>query len=146
MKPKLILATILGGMTGIATNLVIGSGLRSPASPGSIIAVWTAAPPSSLVGVTLSVIFAAAVSFAVASFLLKIDTSADDGDLAGATTNMDVMKGKKSSVSSMLTGSAAREHSGPIHSIVFACDAGMGCRRWAPRCCARRWTPPGSAT
>ena len=39
MKPKLILATILGGMTGIATNLVFGSGLRSPASPGSIIAV-----------------------------------------------------------------------------------------------------------
>jgi PTS system mannitol-specific IIC component len=126
MKPKLILATILGGMTGIATNLVFGSGLRSPASPGSIIAVWTASPPSSLVGVTLSVILAAAVSCAVASFLLKMDKSPDDGDLAVATASMESMKGKKSSVSSALVGSAAGERSGPIQSVVFACDAGMG--------------------
>jgi PTS system mannitol-specific IIC component len=126
MKPKLILATILGGMTGIATNLVFGSGLRSPASPGSIIAVWTAAPPSSLFGVTMSVILAAAVSFTVASFLLKIDKSDDEGDLASATADMESRKGKKSSVSSALVGSAAAERSGPIKSIVFACDAGMG--------------------
>jgi len=128
MKPKLILAVILGGMTGITTNLVFDSGLRSPASPGSIIAVWTAAPPSSLVGVTLSVIFAAAVSCAVASFLLKIDRSTDEGDLAGATANMESMKGKKSSVSGALTGAGGQAdgHTGPIHSIVFACDAGMG--------------------
>ena len=125
MKPKLILAVVLGGMTGIATNLAFGSGLRSPASPGSIIAVWTAAPPSSLVGVTLSVVFAAAVSCAVASFLLKIDKS-DDGDLAAATADMEARKGRKSAVSSMLTGPAAHAVEGPIHSIVFACDAGMG--------------------
>ncbi len=52
MKPKLVLAVILGGMSGVATNVAFGSGLRSPASPGSIIAVWTAAPPGSLFGVT----------------------------------------------------------------------------------------------
>jgi PTS system mannitol-specific IIC component len=126
MKPKLIIAVILGGMTGITTNLVFSSGLRSPASPGSIIAVWTAAPPGSLVGVTLSVIFAAAVSCAVASFLLKIDRSVDDGDLAGATSNMEAMKGKKSSIAGSLVGSGAGSRSGPIRSIVFACDAGMG--------------------
>lgn len=125
MKPKLILATIAGGMTGIATNLAFGSGLRSPASPGSIIAVWTAAPPSSLVGVTLSVVFAAAVSCAVASFLLKIDKS-EEGDLVAATADMEARKGKKSSVSSLLTGPSGRAADGPIHSIVFACDAGMG--------------------
>ena len=39
MKPKLILAMILGGMTGVATNVLFGSGLRAPAAPGSIIAV-----------------------------------------------------------------------------------------------------------
>ena len=44
MKPKLILAVILGGMTGVATNLVFDSGLRAPAAPGSIIAVWLQAP------------------------------------------------------------------------------------------------------
>ena len=58
MKPKLVLAVILGGMTGVATNLLFDSGLRAPAAPGSIIAVWLQAPASSLVGVTLSVVFA----------------------------------------------------------------------------------------
>jgi PTS system mannitol-specific IIC component len=123
MKPKLVLACILGGMTGVATNVLFNSGLRSPASPGSIIAIWIAAPPSSLFGVTLSVILAAAVSFLVASFLLKIDRN-DDVDLMAATAQMEATKGKKSSVSALLTGAGTR--AGGIHSIVFACDAGMG--------------------
>ncbi|MGD9959735.1 PTS mannitol transporter subunit IICBA [Nocardioides sp.] len=125
MKPKLILATILGGMTGIATNLVFDSGLRSPASPGSIIAVWAAAPPSSLFGVTASVVTSATVSFLVAAFLLKTDRTIDEGDLTAATAQMEATKGKKSSVSAMLAGSAGAS-GGAIRSIVFACDAGMG--------------------
>ncbi|KQP66675.1 PTS mannitol transporter subunit IICBA [Nocardioides sp. Leaf285] len=124
MKPILVLAVISGGMAGIATNLVFDSGLRSPASPGSIIAVWAAAPPSSLLGVTASVVVAAGVSFLVASFLLKLDRSEDAGDLAAATADMEARKGKKSSVASALTGPGAG--TGAIHSIVFACDAGMG--------------------
>ncbi|CCH90688.1 PTS system mannitol-specific EIICBA component [Includes: Mannitol permease IIC component; Mannitol-specific phosphotransferase enzyme IIB component; Mannitol-specific phosphotransferase enzyme IIA component] [Modestobacter italicus] len=125
MKPKLVVAVILGGMTGVATNVVFNSGLRSPASPGSIIAVWAAAPPSSLVGVTASVLLAAAVSFIVAAFLLKLDKS-DDGDLATATADMEARKGKKSSIASALVGTGAATGNGPIRSIVFACDAGMG--------------------
>ncbi|HEY3531126.1 MAG TPA: PTS mannitol transporter subunit IICBA [Nocardioides sp.] len=121
MKPRLVVACILGGMTGVATNVLFNSGLRSPASPGSIIAVWIAAPPGSLVGVTLSVILAATVSFLVASFLLKIDRK-DDGDLMAATAQMEANKGKKSSVAGALAGT----RSSAIHSIVFACDAGMG--------------------
>ncbi|WP_299953084.1 PTS mannitol transporter subunit IICBA [uncultured Modestobacter sp.] len=124
-KPKLIAAVILGGMAGVATNLLFGSGLRSPASPGSIIAVWAASPPSSLVGVTASVLVAAGVTFLVAAFLLKLDKD-DDGDLTAATAAMEANKGKKSSVASALTGAGAARTDGPIHSIVFACDAGMG--------------------
>ncbi len=124
-KPKLIAAVILGGMAGVATNVAFGSGLRSPASPGSIIAVWASSPPSSLLGVTASVVVAAGVCFVVAAFLLKIDKSTDDGDLSAATAQMEANKGKKSSVSGMLGGSAAAS-TGPIRSIVFACDAGMG--------------------
>jgi PTS system mannitol-specific IIC component len=122
MKPRLVVACILGGMTGVATNVLFNSGLRSPASPGSIIAVWLAAPPGSLFGVRLSVILAATVSCLVASFLLKIDRD-DEGDLAAATAQMETNKGKKSSVAASLTG---RARSGAIRSIVFACDAGMG--------------------
>ena len=124
MKPKLIAAVILGGMTGVATNLVFDSGLRAPAAPGSIIAVWLQAPASSLVGVTLSVVLAATVSFLVASFLLRLDNSDDEGDLTAATASMESMKGKKSSISGTLVG--GRHADAPIHSIVFACDAGMG--------------------
>ena len=40
MKPMMILAAIGGGMTGIFTLVVTGAGLRSPAAPGSIIAVY----------------------------------------------------------------------------------------------------------
>ena len=122
MKPKLILAVVLGGMTGVATNLVFDSGLRAPAAPGSIFAVWLQAPASSLVGVTLSVVFAAGVSFFVASVLLRLDKAKDEGDLGAATASMEAMKGKKSLASSVLAGGRSHE----IKSIVFACDAGMG--------------------
>lgn len=123
MKPAMLLAVIGGGMTGVAVNVGFDSGLRAPAAPGSIIAVWTQSPAGSLVGVTLSVIASAAVAFAIASFLLKIDRSEDEGDLSGATASMEAMKGKKSSVAGTLTSGAS---TGPISSIVFACDAGMG--------------------
>ena len=122
MKPKTILAVVLGGMSGVAVNLIFDSGLRAPAAPGSIIAVWLQAPASSLVGVTLSVIVAAGVSFTVASALLKMERAEDEGDLAAATASMESMKGKTSLASSVL-GSG---RSGEIKSIVFACDAGMG--------------------
>ena len=123
MKPKLIVATILGGMTGIFINVLFGSGLRAPAAPGSIIAVYAQTASGSFLGVTLSVFGAAAVSFAVAALLLKTDRSDDAGDLAGATADMEALKGKKSSVSAALLGSAGNA---PITTIVFACDAGMG--------------------
>ncbi|MEE6287281.1 PTS mannitol transporter subunit IICBA [Georgenia sp. MJ173] len=126
MKPRLILALIAGGMTGVATNLVFDSGLRAPAAPGSIIAVLLQAPPESLLGVVLSVVLATAVTFAMAAPLLKLGKS-DDGDLAGATASMEQMKGKRSSVAGALTGDGGvATRTGTIDAIVFACDAGMG--------------------
>ncbi|WP_240341034.1 PTS mannitol transporter subunit IICBA [Nocardioides sp. SYSU D00038] len=121
MKPKLIVAVILGGMTGVGVNVLFDSGLRAPAAPGSIIAVWLQSPAGSLVGVTLSVVLSAAVTFLVAGFLLRLDRDSE-GDLAGATAEMEARKGRKSSVASALTGGGT----GPIRQIVFACDAGMG--------------------
>ncbi|OBB11797.1 PTS mannose transporter subunit IIA [Mycolicibacterium setense] len=122
MKPKLIAATILGGMTGVFINVLFGSGLRAPAAPGSIIAIYAQTAGGSFLGVTLSVLGATAVSFAVASLLLKTDRADDEPDLAAATAEMEALKGKKSSVASALVGA----HRGPVTSIVFACDAGMG--------------------
>ncbi|MDI3194576.1 PTS mannitol transporter subunit IICBA [Pseudarthrobacter sp. AL07] len=132
MRPLLILAAIAGGMTGIATLAVTGSGLVAPAAPGSIIAVLAQTSRDSYVGVILAVLLATAVSFLVASVILKTTKHSDEADLGDATSKMEAMKGKKSSVSSMLTGGGAGTGvgtavlAGPIKNIVFACDAGMG--------------------
>ncbi|QNJ94719.1 PTS mannitol transporter subunit IICBA [Mycolicibacterium fluoranthenivorans] len=122
MKPKLIAATILGGMTGVFINVLFGSGLRAPAAPGSIIAVYAQTASGSFLGVTLSVLGAATVSFVVAALLLKTDRATDEPDLAAATAEMEALKGKRSSVAAALTGGI----NGKITNIVFACDAGMG--------------------
>jgi PTS system mannitol-specific IIC component len=124
MKPKLILAMIAGGMTGVAINVAFDVGLRAPAAPGSIFAVYAQTASDSYFGVTLAVFGSAAVTCAVASILLKTDKAVDEGDLASATADMEAMKGKKSIASSTLAPSEGA--SGPITSIVFACDAGMG--------------------
>jgi PTS system mannitol-specific IIC component len=122
MKPKLVLAVIAGGMTGVFINVLFDVGLRAPAAPGSIIAVYAQTAAGDFLGVTLAVFGAAAVSFLVASLLLKTDRSEGEGDLDAATADMEAMKGKKSIASSAIAGGST----GAIHSIVFACDAGMG--------------------
>ncbi|MFK4297752.1 PTS system mannitol-specific IIC component [Arthrobacter sp. GAS37] len=128
MKPILILATIAGGMTGIFTLVVTGAGLRSPAAPGSIIAVFAATAKDSYFGVGLSVLLAATVSFLIASVILRTSKTTDVDALGQATSRMEELKGKKSSVSSALLGAGGGTAvlTRPIQNIVFACDAGMG--------------------
>jgi len=133
LKPLTLLATISGGMVGILTLVIFGAGLRAPAAPGSIIAVYAQTPGNSLVGVTLSVLLAAATSFLVASVILRASRKRDEeGDLAAATAQMEGMKGKESSISGVLhqleaeEAQARTERVEPIRKIVFACDAGMG--------------------
>ncbi|MUN62365.1 PTS mannitol transporter subunit IICBA [Kocuria sediminis] len=137
MKPALILAAIAGGMTGIFTLTLFDAGLRAPAAPGSILAVYAQTPPGSYLGVSAGVAAAALVSFLVASVILKASRDKGEGDLTEATSRMEAMKGKKSSVSSAVVGTSggadtggttARElgDGGPVRHIVFACDAGMG--------------------
>jgi mannitol PTS system EIICBA or EIICB component len=143
-KPILLLGTIAGGMVGIGTLAVFDAGLRAPAAPGSIIAVLAQTPRGSFAGVILSVVLACVTSFVICSVLLRLSRK-KSADLAAATASMEAMKGKKSSVAGVLTGDegneaeqfeaqaevAEEEHEArsrrkPIHTIVFACDAGMG--------------------
>ena len=130
MKPKLIVAMIAGGFTQILINVIFSSGLRAPAAPGSVFAVYAQVPGDSVIGVTLSILGGAAASFAVAAILLKLDKTEEAEDqLVHATEQMEGLKGKESSVSSALTGGAAAGTAvatRPVEKIVFACDAGMG--------------------
>jgi PTS system mannitol-specific IIC component len=149
-KPIMFVAVILGGATGVATNVAFGSGLVAPASPGSIIAVLGATSKDSYVGVILSVILSAAVSGVVASFFLiatrKRDLANGGGDLTAAFDKMQVSKGRNANAAtSGLFGNnspASEEESESsfggvgsasatatqtrVENIVFACDAGMG--------------------
>ncbi len=122
MKPVLILAMIAGGMTGIFLFVAFDVGLRAPAAPGSIFAVYAQTPGGDFVGITAGVFGAAIVTFLVAAVLLKLDRNLT-GDLAAATSDMESMKGKASVASTLVASGAG---TGPIRSIVFACDAGMG--------------------
>jgi len=152
MKPILILATIAGGATGILMLVIFGAGLRAPAAPGSIIAVYIQTASGSFLGVTVSVLAAGTVSFLIASVILRASKNEPEGDLAAATSHMEELKGRKSQATSLLqvaeegeaevagttpghvTGANTRVDPGyghlattkPITSIVFACDAGMG--------------------
>lgn len=70
MKPRLIIAMIAGGATGVSTFMVTGAGLVATPAPGSIFAYMAVTPKGGWFGVLLGVVLAAAVTFAVASLLL----------------------------------------------------------------------------
>ena len=129
MKPALILAVIAGGMTGVTTNMLFNSGLRAPAAPGSIIAVLFQTASDSYVGVILSVILSATVTFLVAAVILRATRKSDlakgnAGDLSAAIAQTEANKGKKSDALAGLAASSVDD--GPVRKVVFACDAGMG--------------------
>lgn len=119
MNPLLILAVIAGGATGVLINVVFGSGLVAPASPGSIIAILGMCKASSYVGVILSVVGATAVSMVIASIVLKSTKGTEN--LEEAQQQMKDMKNveTKKEVIEEINYSQLRK-------IVFACDAGMG--------------------
>ena len=120
MNPTLLLAAIAGGASGIFTLNVLGGGLVSPASPGSIISVLAMTPRNGYIPVILSVLIAAAVSCVVAVPLLKI--FGKDEDINTAKEKVKDMKLASKGLLNEKTDANASD----IKNIVFACDAGMG--------------------
>ena len=127
MKPKLILAMIAGGMTGVFLNVLFDVGLRAPAAPGSIFAVYAQTrqrqlPRRHRLGGRLPPPSSFLVGGAPAA---RPTGPADDGDLAAATAEHGGDEGQEVRSPPRLAGAVGRRH-GPIRNIVFACDAGMG--------------------
>ncbi len=144
-KPILVLAVIAGGATGVATNVAFHSGLVAPASPGSIFAILLETSKDSYVGVILSVVLSAAVSFLVTAIILRASRKRDlaaeaagEDSLAAAVAQNAANKGGSSRVGDLLATAGADSPqanadaaggtttASAIKSIVFACDAGMG--------------------
>ncbi|MCD8170688.1 MAG: PTS mannitol transporter subunit IICB, partial [Clostridiales bacterium] len=135
MNPLLILAVMAGGAGGVFMFQLLGAGLTSAASPGSILAILAMTPRGEYFPVLAGVAVAAALSFVIALTLLKF--AGKDEDLEDSRKKMSAMKkaskGVKETSACDTSGTDASRAatsgaaaSGPIRKIVFACDAGMG--------------------
>ncbi|MCZ3384061.1 PTS mannitol transporter subunit IICBA [Kosakonia sp. SOY2] len=126
MNPRLLLAVILGGMTGVFTLSVLNGGLVSPASPGSILAVLAMTPKGAYFA-NLAAIFAALiVSFVISSILLKTSkVKEEDEDIEAATRRMQDMKAQSKGATPLTAGDVTNDLS-HVRKIIVACDAGMG--------------------
>ena len=93
MKPRMILAAMAGGATGIAVNMIFSNGLTATPSPGSIFAYMLVTPPGGHLTVLLAIAASAAVSFGVGWVLLKSDRSGD-GDFEAAQARSKANKGR----------------------------------------------------
>ncbi|MGL6020152.1 MAG: PTS mannitol transporter subunit IICBA [Gibbsiella quercinecans] len=125
MNPRLILAVILGGMTGVFTLTLLNGGLVSPASPGSILAVLAMTPKGAYFANLAAIAAAFAVSFVVSAFLLKTTKAKDEDELEEATRRMQDMKaqskGAVAPANALVDGDLST-----VRKIIVACDAGMG--------------------
>ncbi|ALL35848.1 MULTISPECIES: PTS mannitol transporter subunit IICBA [Serratia] len=124
MNPRLLLAVILGGMTGVFTLTMLNGGLVSPASPGSILAVLAMTPKGAYFANIAAVLAAFAVSFVVSAFLLKTSKVKEDDDLEAATRRVQEMKSQ--SKGGAAAPAAVDGDLSTVRKIIVACDAGMG--------------------
>jgi mannitol PTS system EIICBA or EIICB component len=92
MRPKMVLATIAGGASGIAIFQLFGVGLTGPAAPGSFFAFMGVTAKGDYPGVILGIAVAAAVSFTVASFLFGFGRGSNDEDVV---TDLDLTKAQE---------------------------------------------------
>lgn len=122
MNPVVIIAPIVGNACAILFFSIMNAGLNGPAAPGSIIAFLMMSPRDSIITSLIGVVLAAAVSFVIASPIVK---------MAGAK-NLEDAQGKMQQMKAEAKGTAAPAAAAPlteggaVKKVVFACDAGMG--------------------
>ena len=121
MNPLVIVAPIVGNMVAIFWFNLTGAGLVGPASPGSIIAFLMMASKDSIFSIIVGVILATAVSFAIASVIIRMSKGKS---LEEAQEDMANRKAEAKGIQT--AQSAADVKTEGVKKIVFACDAGMG--------------------
>ncbi|MFC0139610.1 PTS mannitol transporter subunit IICBA [Erwinia mallotivora] len=125
MNPRLIIAVILGGMTGVFTLTLLNGGLVSPASPGSILAVLAMTPKGAYFANIAAIVAAFAVSFVASAILLKTSKVKEDEDIEAATRRVSEMKAQ-SKGQTAATADGLNSDLSHVRKIIVACDAGMG--------------------
>ena len=117
MNPVVIIAPIVGNICAITWFTLTGCGLKGPASPGSIIAFLAMAPKDKVLLILIGVLIAAAVSFLIASVIIR---STD------TTTSIEEAQGQMADMKAQAKGTATLTNAGAVRKVIFACDAGMG--------------------
>ncbi|GLR07603.1 PTS mannitol transporter subunit IICBA [Mixta theicola] len=126
MAPRLLLAVILGGMTGVFTLTLLHGGLVSPASPGSILAVLAMTPKGAYFANIAAILAAFVVSFVVSAILLKTSKVKEEDDIEAATRRMQDMKAQSKGQAGAPAAAAMNGDLSHVRKIIVACDAGMG--------------------
>ena len=117
MNPAVIVAPIVGNICAITWFSLTGCGLKGPASPGSIIAFMAMAPKNKMILIFIGVLLAAAVSFAIASVIIKATST---------TASIEEAQAEVADRKAQAKGLAAVSNSESVRKVIFACDAGMG--------------------
>ena len=127
MNPLLLVATIGGSVAAMFFNTLFNVGLVSPASPGSILAMLAVAPRGGQILVIISFLIATAVSFLIATPIVKMGGS--NASLEDAQAQMSDMKAASKGQAGgayAATADGGEVDLRTLDTIVFACDAGMG--------------------
>ena len=106
---------------------IFNVGLVGVSSPGSILTIMIMAASGDRIKILVSILAAAAISLLVAIPFVK-KANSNDEQLKTAAKEMEALKGKRSSVSSVFAISATEEDVDftNISQIAYACDAGLG--------------------
>ena len=123
MNPAVIIAPIVGNACAILFFSIMNAGLNGPAAPGSIIAFIMMSPRDSILVSIIGVVIAAAVSFVIASPIVKM---AGAKNLDEAQSKMQQMNAEAKGTAVPAAASAPVTEGGAVKNFIFACDAGMG--------------------
>lgn len=135
MNPILIIALIIGGMSGVLTTLILKGGLIAVPAPGSIIAMLAVTPKGSFIATIGSVLISAIITFLLSSIFVKKSHSEENLEEAieksksNKSLNSNDTKNKEKNIISQInemTLEEALKNNIKINKIVVACDAGMG--------------------
>ncbi len=123
MNPLVIIAPIAGNIAAIFWYNLTNAGLVGPASPGSIIAYLMMASRDSMVSVIVGVLIATAVSFGIASVVIRMSKG------RSLEEAQEEVASRKAEAKGTKTGAEAEPvavRTEGVRKVVFACDAGMG--------------------
>ena len=135
MNPILIIALIIGGMSGVLTTLILKGGLIAVPAPGSIIAMLAVTPKGGFIATIGNVLISAIITFLLSSIFVKKSHSEENLEEAiekskyNKSLNSNDTKNEEKNIISQInemTLEEALKNNIKINKIVVACDAGMG--------------------